>query len=118
LLRCEISISYREIYSKQLDSLNNFHEKDKVKQLSGIKSNIDDMHARGKINDQHYTDLKKRISVFYEEILKNEIDSLNSLPGGDKVTGLDKIKNEISDAYLKEMINELHYSLLKEKLSD
>jgi hypothetical protein len=55
LLRCEISISYREIYSKELDSLNNFHEKDKVKQLSGIKSNIDDMHARGKINDQHYT---------------------------------------------------------------
>jgi hypothetical protein len=53
-----------------------------------------------------------------DNILKNEIDSLNSLPGGDKVTGLDKIKNEISDAYSKEMINELHYSLLKEKLSD
>ncbi len=69
-------------------------------------------------SDQHYTDLKKRISLFYEEILKKEIDSLNSLSGGDKVRGLDRIKNEISDAYSKEMIDELHYTLLKEKLSD
>jgi hypothetical protein len=93
-------------------------KKDKVKQLSGIKNDIDDLHAKGKISDQHYTDLKKRISLFYEEILKNEIDSLNSLSGGDKVRGLDRIKNEISDAYSKEMIDELHYTLLKEKLSD
>ena len=113
----EISTSYREIYSKEIDSLDNIHEKDKVKQLSGIKINIDDMRAEGKLSDQHYIDLKKRISVFYEEMLKNEIDSLNSLPGDDRITGLNRIKNEISDAYSKEMIDELHYSLLKEKLS-
>jgi hypothetical protein len=54
--------------------------------------------------------------VFYEEILKSKIDSLNSLPREDKVRGLDRIKNEISDVYSKEMIDELHYSLLKEQL--
>jgi hypothetical protein len=62
--------------------------------------------------------LKKDISVFYEEILKKKIDSLNNLPEGDKVMWLDRIKDEITDAYSKEMINELHYLLLKEKLSN
>jgi hypothetical protein len=47
---------------------------------------------------------------------KNEIDTLNSLPVDGKVTALYKIKNEISDAYSKDIIDETHYSLLKEKL--
>ena len=113
----EISISYREIFTKEIDSLNSFCEDDKVKKLSEIKSNIDDTYAKGKINEEHYIDLRKKISVFYEEILKTEIDSLNDLPEGDKVIRVDRIKDEISDAYSKEMINELHYSLLTEKLS-
>ena len=34
-------MNYREIYSKEIDSLNDFNERDKVKkQISGIKSNI------------------------------------------------------------------------------
>jgi hypothetical protein len=114
----EISISYREIFTREINSLNSFYENDKVKKLSGIKNNIDVVHSKGKINDKHYIDLKKDISVFYEEILNQEIESLNGLPEDDKFKRLDKIKDEVSDAYSKEMINELHYSLLKEKFSN
>jgi YVTN family beta-propeller protein len=113
----EISINYREIFIKEIDSLNNFSENDKVERLSEIRSNIEDTHAKGKIKDEYYTNLKKEISILYEEVFKKRIDSLNNLPENDKVKLLDKIKDDISDAYSKEKVNELHYTLLKEKLS-
>ena len=62
--------------------------------------------------------MKKEISILYEEIFKKRIDSLNDLAENDKVKLLDKIKDDISDAYSKEKISELHYTLLKEKLSN
>ena len=55
--------------------------------------------------------------MLYEEIFKKKIESSNNLSGVDRVTLLETIKDEISDAYSKEIINELHYSLLIEKLS-
>ena len=48
---------------------------------------------------------------------RKRIESLNNLSEDDRVKLLVEIKDERSDAYSKEMINELHYSLLKEKLS-
>jgi YVTN family beta-propeller protein len=114
----EISKSYREIFTKKIDSLNNLFENDKVKQLSDIKRNIEDAHNEGKINNEYYTNLKKEISILYEEIFKKRIDSLNNLPENDKVKLLDEMKDDISDAYSKEKISELHYTLLKEKLSN
>jgi hypothetical protein len=48
--------------------------------------------------------LKKEISILYEEIFKKRIDSLNNLPENDKAKLLDKIKDDISDAYSKEKI--------------
>ena len=74
------------------------------------------MHAKGRINNEYYVNLKKEISTQYEEIFKKRIDSLNNLPENDKGKLLVKIKEDISDAYSKEKINELHYTLLKEKL--
>ena len=56
--------------------------------------------------------------MLYQEIFKKKIDSLKNLSGDDKVTLLKTIKDEISDAYSKGIINELHYSLLKEELSN
>jgi hypothetical protein len=58
------------------------------------------------------------IKLLYEDIFKKRIDSLNNLQENDKVKLLDKIKDDISDAYSKEKINELHYMLLKDKLSN
>jgi hypothetical protein len=116
----EISISYGEILTKEIDSFNNlfFLESDKVKRLSTIISDIEDMHAKGKINNEYYANLKKETSILYQEIFKKRLDSLNSLLENDKRKLLNKIKDDISDAYSKEKISELHYTLLKEKLSN
>jgi len=116
----EISISCGEILTKEIDSLNNlfFLENDKVKQLSTIIGDIEDMHAKGKINNEYYTNLKKETSVLYQEIFKKRIDSLNNLPENDKGKLLIELKDDISDAYSKEEISELHYTLLEKKLSN
>lgn len=53
-------------------------------------------------------------SHFYPIVFK---EILNNLTDQDKEKLFGLIKNEISDAYSKEKINELHYTLLKEKLS-
>jgi hypothetical protein len=114
----EISTSYGEIFTREIDSLNGLSEIDKGRQLSTIISNIEAMHAKGQINNEYYTNLKKQISILYDEIFKKRIDSLSKLPENDKAKLLVEIKDDISDAYSKEKINELHYSLLKEKLSN
>ena len=41
----EISISYNQIFTKELDSLNSLSENHKIKQLSTTICNIEDMHA-------------------------------------------------------------------------
>jgi YVTN family beta-propeller protein len=88
-----------------------------IKELNNLRENITDEYTRGKINNEYYTNLKKEISILYEEIFKKRIDSLYNLPENDKVKLLDEIKDDISDAYSKEKISELHYNLLKERLS-
>jgi len=60
--------------------------------------------------------LKKETSILYQELYKKRIDSLNSLPENSKGKLLAEIKDDISDAYSKEKISELHYSFLKERL--
>jgi YVTN family beta-propeller protein len=110
----EISIIYRDFFIKEIDSLDILSDNDKLR-LYEIIANIDDTYAKRRINNEYYTSLKEEISVL---LLRKKIDSLNNLSEDDKVKLLDRIKNEISDAYAKGMINELHYSLLKEKLSN
>ena len=114
----ELSISYGEILTKELDSLNNIPENAKGKKLSTIEVDIEDMHAKGKINDNYYENLKKETSILYQELFNERITSLNSLPENEKGKFLAEIKDDISDAYSKGKISELHYSLLKEKLSN
>ena len=70
----EISISYGEIFTKEIDSMHRLSEIDKGKQLSTIISNIEAMYAKGKINNEYYANLKKQISILYEEIFKRRID--------------------------------------------
>lgn len=114
----EISISYGEIVTKEIDSLNDLSENDKVKRLSTIIDDIENMHAKGKINNDYYANLKKETSILYQDIFKKRIDSLDSLPESDKGKLLVKIKDDIFDSYSKEMISELHYTLLEKKLSE
>ncbi len=56
--------------------------------------------------------------MLYEDIYDKRIDSLNSkLDNRSNVILLNKIKNDVTDAYAKGKISEQHYNLLNEKIS-
>jgi len=57
--------------------------------------------------------LKKETSILYQAIFNKRINSLNSLSENEKGKLLVEIKDDISDAYSREKINELHYNLLE-----
>jgi hypothetical protein len=76
------------------------------------------MYAKGKIKNEYYANLKKETSILYEEIFNNRINSLDGLPENEKGKLLVQIKDDISDAYSREKISELHYNLLEKKLSN
>jgi hypothetical protein len=96
-----ISISYGEIFRKELDSLNDLSGNDKVRRLSTIISEIEDIHAKGKIYGHYYTKLKEETSMIYQEIFKKKIDSLNNLPEDNKEKVLIELKDDISEACSK-----------------
>jgi hypothetical protein len=48
----EIQLGYREIFTKEINSLNILPENDKVKRLSQIKTDVHDLYARAKINNE------------------------------------------------------------------
>jgi len=49
---------------KEIDSFTHLSEKDKGKELNEIKDNIEDAYAKGKISEQHYNLLNKKIESF------------------------------------------------------
>ena len=69
---------------------------------------------------KHYSNLKNEISILYEEIYKEKIDSLGGKFDsiGSEGAFLDKVKNDITDAYAKGKISDQHYNLLNEKISE
>jgi hypothetical protein len=74
------------------------------------------MHAKGKINNEYYMRLKNEISMTYQEIYGKKISLLNREFNGSVL--LDKIKNDIADAYAQGKISDQHYNLLNKKISD
>jgi YVTN family beta-propeller protein len=108
-------------YHKRIDSLYSSDGElnaDDIKPLNDLSRDIGDVYARGKITDQHYTNLKNEISVLYQEIYKKRIDSLNNkITKDDNTTrSLTEIKEDVEDVYAKGKINELHYNLLNKKI--
>ena len=66
-LKSELSVLYEEIHRKRIDSLNGpaiRHDSKDDKLLSRIKNDIDDAFAKGKVSDQHYNLLNKKIDHF------------------------------------------------------
>ena len=116
----DISIRYEEIFKKEIDSLNDGKNKNiDESRLYDLRKSIEDAYLKGKMNQQHYTNLVNNISMLYQEVFKKEIDSLSSSTNNeDKMKLLNKIHSDIEDAYSKEKITEKHYNLLKEKISD
>lgn len=84
-----------------------------------MNSNIADSYAKGKINNEQHTNLKREISVLYEEIYRKQIDSLkeSSDSNANHKALIEQIEEDIADAYSKGKIAELHYNLLNERIA-
>jgi YVTN family beta-propeller protein len=104
---------------RQSSRLNSYHReinlfgKGNTERLNKSYIMITNGYSEGKINNEQYTNLKTEISILYEEIYKKRIDS----SVGNVVT-LDKIKDDIEDAYAKGKLIEQHYKLLIERISN
>jgi hypothetical protein len=107
-------------YHKRINSLydDGILDENDVEPLDTLKTAIKDAYARGKISDLQYSNLKNEISILYEKIYKNKIDSLSGKSDSKNRMLLQKIKNEIQDTYAEEKISEQHYNLLNAKISD
>lgn len=111
---------------RQTSRLNSFHKQmarvyddskvdaNDTNQLNILNRNISDSYAEGKISNEQFTHLKNEVSTAYQEIFKKRIESIT----GPNTDALNKIKNDIKDAYSTGKIVELHYNLLNEKISD
>jgi YVTN family beta-propeller protein len=105
-------------YHKRINSLYDDGKLDysDIESLDKLRSHLSDTHAKGKISDQHYQNLKNEISVLYEEIHRKRIDSLNGRHDRDDGRLLHQIKDDIEDAFAKGKISEQHYNLLNKKI--
>jgi hypothetical protein len=52
----------------------------------------------------------------YEELLRNQIDSIDTINKEDKIRAIKEIKNNINDVYSKGTLNDKHFNLLKEMI--
>ena len=116
---------------KQTSRLNSYHremtslyddgklDESDTEHLNLIDKNIIDAYSGGKINNEQYSNLKKEISVIYEKINRKRIDKLmeSSDSGLDLAIHVDKIKEDIENAYSEGKITELHYNLLNERIA-
>ena len=114
----------RRLYSihNKIDKLydNGRLDSEDIKPLEDLLSEARDAYSKGKINNERFTNLKTEISVLYEEIFKKRIskkyskrDSAVNCEGG-----IERIKEEIGDAYAKGKLIESHYDLLNKMTSD
>lgn len=115
---------------KQSSTLNSYHQKmislykdgldeSDVGNLTELNQKISNEYALGKINNEQYAKLKKEISVLYEEIYKGEIDTIKESSGGADSSEilLERIYNDVKDAYSKDKISNEHYTNMKDAIS-
>ena len=109
-----------DYYHNELKSLYNDGRlnRNDIEKLDALNNDIDDDYSKGKINKEQYDRLGDEISVRYRKIVTDKIDVVKNLSPNEKVKQVSEIKNIIEDAHAEGKINELHYSLLKERLSD
>ena len=88
-----------------------------LEQLNKLGYHVTEEYIRGKINKEQYDKLGNELSVSYSEIFIKEIDSLSTLSKNEKVEQLSRVKSNIENAYLKGRLNELHHTLLKNRLA-
>jgi hypothetical protein len=111
---------------KQTSRLNSFHKQmaliysdDKLdesdtNQLNTLNKNVSDTYAAGKISNDQYTHLKNEISTAYQKVYKRKIESLTEWD----LTSVDKMRNEIIDAYNNGKLGSEHYTNLTKEISN
>jgi YVTN family beta-propeller protein len=110
-----------EVFHKNITHLwddKELNEKD-IPSLDKIKRDLSNAYSKGKINNEHSNYLNNEISTLYHDIFKKRIDAL-IIPNDEnkKTKQVEKIKDELADAYSKGKLIILHYNLLKEKISE
>ena len=103
-------------YHQRISRLGTIDEGD-VRSLNELNSDIANDYSKGKISDKQYENMKNEISVLYQELHKKNIDSSNQSPEKLDVKELNNILSEIEDAYAKGKLNELHFTLLKDRIT-
>jgi YVTN family beta-propeller protein len=92
-------------------------DKNDLDSLDKLRDNITDEYARDKINREQFDKLVGDISISYQEIFRNEIDSMmTTLSEEDKEKRLNEIETEIEDLCAKGKISELHYNILGKRI--
>ena len=116
-IKSKAEIRKLSYYYKKINLLYDDGELDEkdVWELNKLKDSISEAYSKGQINTEHYSSLKDELSILYQEIFKKRIDMSSN---EQKVKSMNIIKDDISDAYSTGKINELHYNLLKEKISE
>ncbi|MGB7635807.1 MAG: hypothetical protein WBL68_18965 [Nitrososphaeraceae archaeon] len=118
-MKNEISALYEELYEKRIKPLNKpsqggIHQEI----LDEIHNEVKVAYSKGRITNDHYSNLKNEISIGYEEEFNKRIDWLKELPKEDvNHSTIDRLTGDITDAYSKGRITELHYELLNERIS-
>ena len=114
---------------KQVSRLNSYHKKMSsiyddgklderdAQRMNTLNNEILNAYSEGNINNEQYTNLKSENSALFEEIFRKRIDSLKESFDEDKSRSLDRIKDDIRDAYSKGKISELHFKLLNERIA-
>ena len=111
---------------KQTSRLNSFHQQmalvygdskldeNDTNQLNLLNRNISDSYAAGKISNEQFTNLKNEISIAYQEIFKKRIGSITE----QDLENVNKLRNDITDAYSNGGLSKEHYTNLKNEISN
>ena len=89
-------------------------DKNETDQSNTLNKDISDSYAAGKISNEQYTHLKNEVSTAFQEMFKKRIESYTN----QNTEELDKIKNDIKNAYATGKIKNEHYTNLKDQISD
>jgi YVTN family beta-propeller protein len=96
-----------------LSKITDLPNDDKISSnLERLKNEITLAYAKGKINKEQYDKLTNDISIRYMALLETEmnVSYVNHAP-------MDEVMEGLADAYSKGRITELHYKVLKERMS-
>ena len=111
---------------KQTSRLNSFHQQmalvysdskldeNNTNQLNILSRNISDSYAAGKISNEQFTNLNNEVSIAYQEIFKKRIRSITE----QDLETVNKIRNDIIDAYSNGKLSIEHYTNLKNEISN